>query len=112
MARGPGGDVRLEDLSAERGVHARTVVLDHEGQAGRVASSAHHDPPAGRAHRLGPTREQVVHAPTERAGGVADAMRRIAGMAEKMLTAIEAGDRRRLVSLLTRAKKERDALGS
>ena len=48
----------------------------------------------------------------DNAGGVADAMRRIAGMAEKMLMAIEAGDRRRLVSLLTRAKKERDALGS
>jgi hypothetical protein len=39
-------------------------------------------------------------------------MRRFAGAVEKMLSAIEAGDRRRLVSLLRRAKDDRDALGN
>ena len=40
------------------------------------------------------------------------ALRRIASASEKMLAAIEAGDRRRLVILLSRAKDARDALGS
>ncbi len=48
----------------------------------------------------------------DNAGQVGDAMRRIATVAEKMLSAIEAGDRRRLVSLLKRAKEDRDAVGS
>jgi prephenate dehydrogenase len=48
----------------------------------------------------------------DNAGQVATAMKRIAAAAEKMLVAIEAGDRRRLVSLLERAKEERDAVGS
>jgi prephenate dehydrogenase len=43
---------------------------------------------------------------------VARALSRIAGVTEKILTALEAGDRRRLVALLTRAKEDRDALGS
>ena len=37
---------------------------------------------------------------------------RIAGVTEKILAALEAEDRRRLVSLLTRAKEDRDAVGS
>jgi len=43
---------------------------------------------------------------------VARALSRIAGVTEKILTALEAGDRRRLVALLTRAKEDRDAVGS
>jgi prephenate dehydrogenase len=43
---------------------------------------------------------------------VAKALARIATGAEKMLAAIEAGDRRRLRTLLTRAKEDRDAVGS
>ena len=45
-------------------------------------------------------------------GPVADALRRFASAAEKMLAAIEAGDRRRLATLLHRAKEVRDAVGS
>ena len=45
-------------------------------------------------------------------GHVADALRRIAGAAEKLLAAIAAGDRRRLATLLRRAKEARDAVGS
>ena len=48
----------------------------------------------------------------DNAGPVADALRRVAGAAEKMLAAIEAGDRRRLATLLNRAKEVRDAVGS
>ena len=48
----------------------------------------------------------------DNAGQMGDAMRRIATVADKMLSAIEAGDRRRLVSLLKRAKEDRDAVGS
>lgn len=40
------------------------------------------------------------------------ALRRITSASDKMLAAIEAGDRRRLVTLLSRAKDARDALGS
>jgi len=40
------------------------------------------------------------------------AMKRFAGIVERMLSAIEAGDRRRLVALLDRAKEHRDAVGS
>lgn len=43
---------------------------------------------------------------------VAKALARIATGAEKMLAAIEAGDRRRLRTLLARAKEDRDAVGS
>jgi hypothetical protein len=39
-------------------------------------------------------------------------MRRFAVEVEKLLTVIEAGDRRRLVALLSRAKDHRDAVGS
>jgi prephenate dehydrogenase len=42
---------------------------------------------------------------------VAKSLTRIAGAAEKMLAAIEQGDRRALVKLLARAKEERDAVG-
>ncbi len=42
---------------------------------------------------------------------VAKALARIATGAEKMLAAIESGDRRRLRTLLARAKEERDAVG-
>ena len=48
----------------------------------------------------------------DNAAQVTAATRRIAAAADRMLAAIEAGDRRRLVSLLTRAKEARDALGS
>jgi prephenate dehydrogenase len=48
----------------------------------------------------------------DNATSVAAATRRIVGAADKLLEAIEAGDRRRLVSLLTRAKEDRDAVGS
>jgi prephenate dehydrogenase len=48
----------------------------------------------------------------DNAAPVAKALSRIAGVTEKMLAALESGDRRRLVSLLTRAKEDRDAVGS
>jgi prephenate dehydrogenase len=48
----------------------------------------------------------------DNATAVAAALRRIATASERMLQAIEAGDRRRLVTLLSRAKDARDALGS
>ena len=48
----------------------------------------------------------------DNATAVAAALRRIATASERMLKAIEAGDRRRLVTLLSRAKDARDALGS
>lgn len=48
----------------------------------------------------------------DNAGPVAAATRRIATLAERMVRAIEAGDRRRLVAILERAKEERDAVGS
>lgn len=48
----------------------------------------------------------------DNAGQVAGAMKRFAVAAEKMLSAIEAGDRGRLVTLLRRAKDARDAVGS
>jgi prephenate dehydrogenase len=48
----------------------------------------------------------------DNAGEVGDSMKRFAAATEKLLAAIERGDRRRLVELLTRAKDSRDALGS
>ncbi len=48
----------------------------------------------------------------DNAAPVAKALSRIAGATEKILDALESGDRRRLVSLLTRAKEDRDAVGS
>jgi prephenate dehydrogenase len=48
----------------------------------------------------------------DNAGGVGDAMKRFAVAIEKLLAAIDRGDRRRLVDLLSRAKDTRDALGS
>ena len=48
----------------------------------------------------------------DNAPAVAQALSRIAGVTEKMLDALESNDRRRLVSLLMRAKEDRDALGS
>ena len=48
----------------------------------------------------------------DNAPAVARALSRIAGATEKLLTALESSDRRRLVSLLTRAKEDRDAVGS
>ena len=48
----------------------------------------------------------------DNAGNVGTAMRRFAVEVEKLLTVIEAGDRRRLVALLSRAKDHRDAVGS
>jgi len=48
----------------------------------------------------------------DNAAQVAPALRRIAATQEKLLAAVEAGDRRRLVTLLTKAKEDRDAVGS
>ena len=48
----------------------------------------------------------------DNAPAVARALSRIAGVTEKILDALESNDRRRLVSLLMRAKEDRDALGS
>lgn len=48
----------------------------------------------------------------DNATAVARALSRITGVTEKMLVAIESNDRRRLLSLLTRAKEDRDAVGS
>jgi prephenate dehydrogenase len=48
----------------------------------------------------------------DNAGPVAAAVKRVETAAGKLLAAIEAGDRRRLVTLLSRAKDARDALGS
>jgi prephenate dehydrogenase len=47
----------------------------------------------------------------DNASHVAKALAKIAGAAEKMLTAIEQGDHRTLVKLLARAKENRDAVG-
>lgn len=48
----------------------------------------------------------------DNAGPLAVALARIATVSERILTAIEAGDRRRLVKLLSNAKEVRDAVGS
>ena len=48
----------------------------------------------------------------DNAAQVAKALARIATGAEKMLAAIDAGDRLRLMTLLARAKDDRDAVGS
>ena len=48
----------------------------------------------------------------DNAGPLGTALGRIATAAERILAAVEAGDRRRLITLLTRAKDVRDALGS
>ena len=48
----------------------------------------------------------------DNAAPLAAAMRQIATASERLMAAIEAGDRRRLVTLLSRAKDARDALGS
>ena len=56
--------------------------------------------------------ELWAHILLDNATAVAAALRRIATASEQMLKAIEAGDRRRLVTLLSRAKDARDALGS
>lgn len=48
----------------------------------------------------------------DNAGPVAAATRRIAALAERMVRAIEAGDRRRLVAILEQAREARDAVGS
>ncbi|MFM7245579.1 MAG: prephenate dehydrogenase [Planctomycetaceae bacterium] len=48
----------------------------------------------------------------DNAGGVGDAMKRFAVSVERLLAALDRGDRRRLVELLSRAKGTRDALGS
>jgi prephenate dehydrogenase len=48
----------------------------------------------------------------DNAAQVAPALRRIATTQEKLLAAIAGGDRRRLVTLLTKAKEDRDAVGS
>jgi prephenate dehydrogenase len=48
----------------------------------------------------------------DNAGDVAKALSRVAAVTEKVLAALESGDRRRLVSLLKRAKEDRDAVGS
>lgn len=48
----------------------------------------------------------------DNAGPLAAALARIATVSERILTAIEAGDRRRLVTLLSNAKDVRDAVAS
>jgi prephenate dehydrogenase len=48
----------------------------------------------------------------DNAASVARALSRIAGRTGQMLAAMEKGDRRKLVSLLARAKEDRDAVGS
>jgi prephenate dehydrogenase len=48
----------------------------------------------------------------DNAAPVAKALSRIAGVTEKILDALQSSDRRRLVLLLTRAKEDRDAVGS
>jgi prephenate dehydrogenase len=48
----------------------------------------------------------------DNAAPLAAALRRISAGSERILSAVEAGDRRRLVTLLSRAKDVRDALGS
>jgi prephenate dehydrogenase len=48
----------------------------------------------------------------DNAGPLGAALGRIATAAERILAAVEAGDRRRLITLLSRAKDVRDALGS
>ena len=48
----------------------------------------------------------------DNAAAVTAAVKRVETAAARILAAVEAGDRRRLVTLLTRAKDARDALGS
>ena len=48
----------------------------------------------------------------DNAGHLAVALKRFAGAVEKLLAAVAAGDRRRLVALLAKAKEGRDALGN
>jgi prephenate dehydrogenase len=48
----------------------------------------------------------------DNAGPLGKALGRIATATERILAAVEAGDRRRLITLLSRAKDVRDALGS
>jgi prephenate dehydrogenase len=48
----------------------------------------------------------------DNAGSLAVALKRFAGAVEKLLAAVAAGDRRRLVALLAKAKEGRDALGN
>lgn len=48
----------------------------------------------------------------DNAGPIGAALGRVATAVERILAAVEAGDRRRLVTLLSRAKDARDALGS
>ncbi len=48
----------------------------------------------------------------DNAGPLTAALKRVATAADQVIAAIEAGDRRRLVTLLSRAKDVRDALGS
>jgi len=48
----------------------------------------------------------------DNAAPVATALERIATLTSRFRAALESGDRRRLVSLLTRAKEDRDAVGS
>jgi len=48
----------------------------------------------------------------DNAAQLVPALRRIAAVQEKLLAAVARGDRRRLVTLLTRAKEDRDAVGS
>ena len=48
----------------------------------------------------------------DNSSSLAAALRRITAASERVLAAVEAGDRRRLVTLLSRAKDVRDAVGS
>jgi len=87
-----------------------------------AAAVAAATPPASRAFTAGGWRDTTRIAAgdpdlwadilLDNAAETANALKRFAGQVERLLSAIEAGDRRRLVTLLKRAKDNRDAVGS
>jgi prephenate dehydrogenase len=87
-----------------------------------AAAVAAATPPASRAFTAGGWRDTTRIAAgdpelwadilLDNGPNVAVALTRFAGQVERLLAAIEAGDRRRLVTLLKRAKDNRDAVGS
>jgi len=102
--------------------HDRILAASSHAPHMIAAAVAAATPPAARAFTAGGWRDTTRIAAgdpelwadilLDNAGEIGGAMKRFAACVEKMLAAIEAGDRRRLVSLLARAKEHRDAVGS
>jgi prephenate dehydrogenase len=102
--------------------HDRILAATSHGPHLVAAALAASTPPASRMFTAGGWRDTTRIAAgdpelwadilLDNAGELGPAMKRFAGLMERMLSAIEAGDRRRLVALLERAKEQRDAVGS